>query len=257
MSHSFAGKSVTASDLQRVRLFLLRLELMAISTDADKQLQEEFNQWAAAGRGDAMEEHHSDITNQTIPLMDLKSDDRVLDLGCGTGWAARRLAPLVPQGEVVGIDVADEMLHRAEEASQGIQNLRYVWGSAENIPAKDNYFTKVLSVESFYYYADQGKALDELHRVIASGGKLFILINLYKDNPYSLRWVEELKVPAQALSEVEYLTLLEQHGFAAESRRIPDRTPTPEEYSGKWFKNAEELRDFKRIGALLLIGKKR
>jgi ubiquinone/menaquinone biosynthesis C-methylase UbiE len=230
---------------------------MAISTQADRQLQEEFNQWAAAGRGDAMEDHHSDITNQTIPLMNLKPDDRVLDLGCGTGWAARRLARLVPDGEVVGIDVADEMLRRAEQASSGLKNLRYVWGSAENIPAKDNYFTKVLSVESLYYYADQGKALDELHRVMAPGAKLFILINLYKDNPYTLRWAEELKVPVQALSEADYLALLEQHGFAAEARRIPDRSPTPEEYSGKWFKNAEELRDFKRIGALLLIGKKR
>jgi len=38
--------------------------------------------------------------------------------------------------------------------------------------------------------------------------------------------------------------------------RIPDRTPTPETYSGKWFKNAEELREFKRIGALLLIARK-
>lgn len=230
---------------------------MPISTQADKQLQEEFNQWAAAGRGDAMEDHHSDITNQTVPLMGLRPDDRVLDLGCGTGWATRRLARLVPQGEVVGIDVADEMLRRAEQASQGFKNVRYVWGSAENIPAKDGAFTKILSVESFYYYADQGRALDEVRRVIASGGSLFILINLYKDNPYTLRWAEELKVPVHALSEAEYLALLEQHGFAAEARRIPDHSPTPEEYSGKWFKNAEELRDFKRIGALLLIGKKR
>ena len=30
----------------------------------------------------------------------------------------------------------------------------------------------------------------------------------------------------------------------------------PANYSGKWFKNAEELREFKRIGALLLIGEK-
>lgn len=229
---------------------------MAISTQADKQLQEEFNQWAAAGRGDAMEDHHSDITNQTIPFMDLRPDDQVLDLGCGTGWASRRLARMVPNGEVVGIDVADEMLRRAEQASNGIKNVRYVWGSAENIPAKDGSFTKVLSVESFYYYADQDRALDELHRVMAPGGKLFILINLYTDNPYSLRWVEELKVPVQARSEAEYLTLLEHHGFTSESRRIPDRSPTPEEYSGKWFKNAEELRDFKRFGALLLIGTK-
>ena len=229
----------------------------AITTEADQKLQQEFNQWAAAGRGDEMEDHHSDITNQTLELMNLQPADRVLDLGCGTGWASRRMAQVVNEGEVVGLDVADEMLRRAELASEGMGNLRYVWGSAEKIPAPDQHFTKILSVESFYYYADQGKALDELRRVLAPGGKLFILINLYKDNHYSLRWVQELKVPVQALSEAEYLKLLERHGFEEmAARRIPDRSPTPETYSGKWFKNAEELRDFKLIGALLLIATK-
>jgi ubiquinone/menaquinone biosynthesis C-methylase UbiE len=239
---------------------LVRIRVMeppAIQSKSDKQLQEEFNRWAAAGRGDDMEEHHSDITDQTIALMELKPADRVLDLGCGTGWASRRIARQVPSGEVVGIDVSDEMLRRAEQASAEINNVRYIWGSAEKIPAENSTFTKVLSVESFYYYADQGQALDELHRVMAPGGRLFILINLYKDNHYSLRWTQELKVPVHALSEAEYVRLLEQHGFVAESRRIPDRSPSPEEYSGKWFKNADELRDFKRIGALLLIGQKR
>ena len=228
-----------------------------VPSQADKKLQEEFNQWAAAGRGDDMENHHSDITNQTLDLMDLQPADRVLDLGCGTGWASRRMARIVTAGEVVGLDVADEMLHRAEQASFDLKNVRYVWGSAEKIPAPDNHFSKVLSVESFYYYADQGKALDELRRVLAPEGKLFILINLYKDNHYSLRWIEELKVPVQALSEAEYIVLLSGHGFrGVEARRIPDLTPTPEPYSGKWFRNAEELRDFKRIGALLLRANK-
>jgi ubiquinone/menaquinone biosynthesis C-methylase UbiE len=223
----------------------------------DKNLQQEFNQWASAGRGDEMEDHHSDITEQTLALMELQPNDRVLDLGCGTGWAARRMAKVVTAGEVVGLDVADEMLHRAKRASAGITNVRYLWGSAEGIPVLDNHFTKVLSVESFYYYANQGKALDQLHRVLAPGGQVFILINLYKDNPYSLRWVGELKVPVQALSEAEYIELLGRHGFnQVEARRIPDRSPTPQVYSGKWFKDAEELRDFKRIGALLLIGTK-
>src|SRR5437588_1785286 len=224
---------------------------------ADQKLQQEFNQWAQAGRGDEMEDHHSDITEQTIALMDLQPGDRILDLGCGTGWASRRLARIATSGDVVGIDVADEMLRRAEQASAGIRNVRYLWGSAENIPAQNNYFTKVLSVESFYYYADQGKALDELRRVMAPGGRLFILINLYKDNHYSLRWVSELKVPVQARSEPEYIALLQQHGFEqVEARRIPDRSPSPDEYSGKWFKNAAELKDFKLIGALLLIAAK-
>ena len=229
----------------------------AIRSDADHRLQQEFNQWAEAGRGDEMESHHSDITDQTLALMDLDPSDRVLDLGCGTGWASRRLARAVNAGEVVGVDVADEMLRRAERASTGIKNVRYVWGSAEKIPAPDNYFNKVLSVESFYYYADQGRALDEVRRVMAPGGGLFILINLYKDNHYSLRWVKELKVPVQTLSEVEYVRLLRERGFGnVAARRISDRSSTPEQYSGKWFKNAEELRDFKRIGALLLMGQK-
>jgi len=227
------------------------------SSEADHKLQQEFNQWAAAGRGDEMESHHSDITEQTLALMDIQPEDRILDLGCGTGWASRRMARVAVQGEVVGLDVADEMLRRAEEASSAFRNVRYVWGSAEKISEADNAFTKVLSVESFYYYADQGKALDELRRVMAPGAKLFILINLYKDNHYSLRWVKELKVPVQALSEAEYKALLQKHGFInVAARRIPDRSPTPETYSGKWFKNAEELRDFKRIGALLLIAEK-
>jgi len=227
------------------------------SSEADQKLQQEFNQWAAAGRGDEMESHHSDITEQTLALMDIQPGDRILDLGCGTGWASRRMARIATTGEVVGLDVADEMLRRAEQLSSAFRNVRYAWGSAENIPEADNAFNKVLSVESFYYYADQGKALDELRRVMAPGAKLFILINLYKDNRYSLRWVTELKVPVQALSEAEYKTLLENHGFTnIEARRIPDRSPTPETYSGKWFKNAEELRDFKKIGALLLIAEK-
>ena len=44
---------------------------------------------------------------------------------------------------------------------------------------------------------DAEHTLDELRRVMAPRAKLFILINLYKDNHYSLRWVTELKVPVE------------------------------------------------------------
>ena len=54
---------------------------------------------------------------------------------------------------------------------------------------------------------------------MAPGGELYILINLYKDNHYSLRWVEELKVPVQVKSEQEYIDLFKAHGFGECARR--------------------------------------
>jgi ubiquinone/menaquinone biosynthesis C-methylase UbiE len=229
--------------------------------NTDEHMRREFNEWAEAGRGEEMENHHISITQQTLALMHLKPGERVLDLGCGAGWASRLLAQLVGvgdrPGQVVGIDVSDEMIRRARATSQQYDNILFVVGSAQQIPWQENFFDKVLSVESFYYYGDQGGALDEVRRVMAPRGDLNILVNLYKDNHYSLRWVEELNVPVQVKSEQEYIALLKAHGFEkVRAERIPDLTPTPEDYSGKWFKNAEELRDFKRIGALLLMGSK-
>lgn len=233
-----------------------------VEKSADEKLQQEFNVWAEQGRGEEMERHHISIAEQTIALMDLRPGERVLDLGCGAGWATRILAKAVAggpkgAGQAVGLDISDEMVRRARAASRDVENVLYVWGSAKEIPWEDDYFDKVLSIESFYYYPDQDAALVELLRVLAPGGSAFVLINLYADNHYSLRWVDELAVKVQVRSEAEYAELFRNNGFVeVETRRIPDLTPTPAEYTGKWFADAEELREFKRIGALLISGRK-
>jgi hypothetical protein len=100
--------------------------------------------------------------------------------------------------------------------------------------------------------------LTELFRVLAPRGRLFILINLYKDNPYSLQWVPKLKVPVHVRSAEEYVGLLKAHAFEnVEYRQIPDDTPTPENYKTTSFHSLDDLKAFKRLGALLLIGSKR
>jgi ubiquinone/menaquinone biosynthesis C-methylase UbiE len=228
----------------------------------DERLQHEFNRWADDGRGAEMENHHRDITEKAMRRMDLRPGERVLDLGCGSGWATRLLARMVgegPQGfgQVVGVDIADEMVRQARAASKEFDNVMFVVGSAAQIPWEENFFDKVLSVESFYYYPDQERALAELFRVMAPHGRLFILINLYKDNPYSLEWVPKLKVPVQVRSAAEYVDLLKKHAFEnVEYALVPDDTPTPDNHQTTWFQSLDDVREFKRIGALLLMATK-
>ena len=229
--------------------------------EGDERLRREFNEWAAAGRGPQMERHHLSIAEQTIRRMALRPGERVLDLSCGTGWAARIMARLVAEGpegfgQVVGLDISDEMVAQAREASRDFENLLFVWGSAEAIPWEENYFDKVLSIEAFYYYVDQERVLSELFRAMAPRGRLYILINLYRDNPYSLRWAEKLKVPVHIRSAQEYADMLARHTFEeVETCRIPDETPTPDDYKSDLF-TAQEMRELRRTGALLLSARK-
>lgn len=121
-------------------------------SQADARLQEEFNRWAEAGEGEKMEQHHLDITRKTIELMLLRRKDRVLDLGCGSGWATRLLARSQavgqgdaekdPKGQVVGVDVAGEMIRLAQDSSKEFSNVVYVCGSALNMPWKEISSTK-------------------------------------------------------------------------------------------------------------------
>jgi ubiquinone/menaquinone biosynthesis C-methylase UbiE len=228
----------------------------------DDRLKEEFNRWAQAGEGEKMRQHHLNIAEKTIRIMDLRAGERVLDLGCGSGWATRLLARLVAEGpegfgQVVGIDISDEMIRQARVESKDFDNILYVWGSAQQIPWEENFFDKVLSIESFYYYADQDRALAELFRVMAPHAWLFILINLYKDNPYSLQWVHKLKVPVHVRSKEEYVQLLKAHAFEnVDAIQIPDDTPTPDDYKTTSFNSVDDLKAFKKTGALLIMGSK-
>lgn len=228
----------------------------------DERLQAEFNRWADQGEGEKMEAHHLAITEKTIRLMDLRPGERVLDLGCGSGWATRLLARIVGEGpegfgQVVGLDISDEMVRRARAASKEFDNVMFICGSAQQIPWEENFFDKMLSVESFYYYPDQERVLGELFRVMAPQGRIFILINLYKDNPYSLQWVDKLNVPVHVRSAQEYVDLLKQHAFEnIEWRQIPDDRPIPDNYQTKWFRSLDDVKAFRRTGALLLMASK-
>ena len=220
----------------RLWLFTLRSKLelrwALLTGNTDWLLRKRFNRWARWGTGEEMEQCHLLITQKTLEKMNLSPGDRILEVGCGEGWASRLMARAVgDKSFLVGIDIADEMVRRAQAKSVGIKNLRFICGAFEHIPCRDNSFDKVLSVEAFYYVKNQDIALRELLRVTAPEGELFLLIVFHKDNSASLEGVDGLGMPLHYLSPAEYASLFTRNGWSdvqtqvLELRSQPDGKP--------------------------------
>ncbi|MBI2818050.1 MAG: class I SAM-dependent methyltransferase [Acidobacteria bacterium] len=215
------------------------------------RIRAEFNQWALDGRSAQLEAHHHAFVQQMIEKMRIQPRERILEIGCGEGWASRMLAKLVPQGMVAGLDAADEMIHNARLQSTAFENLMFIWGEVEAIPWQEKFFTRVVCVESFYYFENPEQALREIYRVLAPEGSVWILNHISKENELSLRWVAELNVPVRVMSAEEHGALFEQVGFSDfQHEMLPDLSPPP--LSSKTFPNPAELQRFRETGALMM-----
>ncbi len=111
-----------------------------------------------------------------ISLLDFKEGMNILDIGCGTGYALRRAAELNNyNGLFYGVDLSSKMIEKAEDNFKDHNNFHFVQSNAESIPLDDNFFDIIICTNSFHHYLNPGKALKEMHRLLKSGGKLYIL----------------------------------------------------------------------------------
>ena len=224
---------------------------------AEERVRAEFNRWAEAGRGEDMAEEHAAIAAGMLAEMTFAPDDKILDLGCGAGWLCGILADKVPQGQVIGMDLADEMVRRARRRFADNPRLLFIIAGVEDIPWDDNFFNQAVSIESAYYWPDPPQGFREIFRVLQPGGAVRILINLYKENVYSHQWREMLQVPTHLLCGDEWCQLLCQAGFTnTRHSRIVDPRPVPEGHVSRWFRSIEEQRACRREGALQVFGEK-
>jgi ubiquinone/menaquinone biosynthesis C-methylase UbiE len=107
-----------------------------------------------------------------MKALELRPDDRLLDVGCGTGAAVRKAAPLVERA--VGADLSPAMIARARELAEGLPNAEFHEADSERLPFEDGAFTAVLCTTSFHHYPDPARASREMARVLAPGGRVVI-----------------------------------------------------------------------------------
>jgi ubiquinone/menaquinone biosynthesis C-methylase UbiE len=112
-----------------------------------------------------------------VSLLDVRRDDRVLELGFGPGLAIRELSRIAAEGYVCGIDHSELMLRwarrrNAEGLRRGVVDLRL--GSVEELPAFDALFDKILAVNTMVFGSEPVARLAELRRLLRPGGLIAV-----------------------------------------------------------------------------------
>lgn len=122
-----------------------------------------------------------------FPSLPVREGDRVLDVGCGFGDTAIKLARLVgPQGSVVGIDCCDAFLDQAREdvEAQGLTNVTLVRGDAE-IALPENRYDFVFSRFGTMFFANPVAGLRNMRKALRPGGRMVHIVWRDRtDNPW-------------------------------------------------------------------------
>jgi len=114
-----------------------------------------------------------DVGRKLIEMANVKADDSILDIGCGTGRLTLELARLAHKGTVVGIDASEEMLNKARKVLSSADNIVIM-----NIPAQEmkfkNDFDVVYSNSALQWIKEQEDVIALSYKALRKNGRIAI-----------------------------------------------------------------------------------
>jgi SAM-dependent methyltransferase len=136
------------------------------------------------------------------PLLDIIrpiAQDRVLDVGCGSGQFAVAISSLVAQ--VTGVDITPAMLDqaRALQTTHTATNIEWIEADCASLPVRDGAFDLVISRSALHHAAHPLATLSEMRRACASGGRIAVLdLTPAPDKAAAFDAIELLRDPSHA-----------------------------------------------------------
>ncbi len=172
--------------------------------------------------------------DKLISLLDIRRDDDVLDLGCGTGSLTRKMRALT-DGNVVGVDLSVGMIREAEAKKDGAK-IDFKVASAEDIAYQDS-FSVIFCNSAFQWFRDPKKALKNCYSALRKGGRMGIqapakkaycpnflaAIDAVAKDPRTAKTFAGFKPPWLFLDTAEeYVVMFRQAGFAVPFAKIEE-----------------------------------
>jgi SAM-dependent methyltransferase len=134
-----------------------------------------------------------DTLDALVEMAPAEPGARWLELACGPGLVARKLAARV--GEVRGVDLTPAMVEKAtvEAAREGIGNVGFELGDATALPFGDASFDGAITRFSFHHIPAPRRVLAEMARVVRPGGAVIVADHLADPDRDGCAWAEEIE----------------------------------------------------------------
>ena len=129
-----------------------------------------------------MNDHHRPLSEWALSNLPEMTPDSILDIGCGGGMMISLLHSKYGEALIAGIDISDTAVDFARETNKGLIDegkCRIDAASVEDIPYDEFSFDLVVSCESYFFWPDLIKCMEEACRVVAFGGYIAIISEAY------------------------------------------------------------------------------
>jgi ubiquinone/menaquinone biosynthesis C-methylase UbiE len=120
-----------------------------------------------------------------IEALNLQQTDIVADIGAGTGYFSFRIAPLVPQGKVLAVDIQPEMLDILDSLKQekNITNVESILGSVTSPNLPPDTIDLAFMVDAYHEFEYPFEMMSEIVKALKPGGRV-ILVEYRGENPF-------------------------------------------------------------------------
>lgn len=109
------------------------------------------------------------LTDRIFHLLNLEKEEKILDIGCGTG---NYTIALSEKGiDFTGIEPSEKMLNKAKSKSE---NVNWIIGNAENLPFENESFDKAIATLTIHHWGNLEKGFSEIFRILKTEGTLLI-----------------------------------------------------------------------------------
>lgn len=204
------------------------------------KVSQTFDKWANNGRAEKMEKEHGKSVNQFLDKIRWKDKFSFLDVGCGNGWAVRKIAQINHCKTATGIDKSEKMIRRAKDIKV-TEKENYIHTDIESLNSRKK-FDYIFAMESLYYSESVKVALEKIYILLNSGGEFFCGTDFYADNKATSNWPKTINLQMHLYSKKEWSALFKDVGFQVRTKQIKD---------------VNDKRVWRReFGTLFIIGKK-